>query len=736
MLTWVGRVAAGDYPTWSWAWVPALNVGLDLRVDGLGLVMALLVLGIGGLILIYASGYMAGDPYIGRFFAILSLFMAAMLGVVLADNIILLFIFWELTSITSYMLIGFKHESEKSQKSALQALVVTGTGGLVLLAGLIMLGLIGGSWELSTLLKQGDLFRQDPGYTAVLILILIGAFTKSAQFPFHFWLPNAMAAPTPVSAYLHSATMVKAGIYLLARLNPILGGTALWFYTLVIVGGFTGLLGAWLAWQQTDLKRIMAYTTISALGTLVFLLGLGAMSAVAYKTAVLFLIVHSFYKGALFMVAGAVDHETGTREVTELGGLARAMPFTLVGVLLATVSMAGFPPLLGFVGKELIYEAALESSRWVVGLATAALLTNALMVTAAGIVLIPPFLRGPRPTKVHEAPWTMWLGPLVLGMLALLVGLFVGSSFFAEQIIQPAAKAVAGDTAYKVKLYLWPTSAALWKDGAFSPFGLSLLTWLLGAAAYVVHGRLRPWATRTDATMAPFGPENGYFKGFDALLSTAAWLTNRVQTGHLRYYLTYAFVVLSLLVGGALLAGFRWVLPVWDVRLHEVGIALLIVMAIWMLIRAQSRLAAVAALGVVGYGVALLYMLFGAPDLAMTQFAIETLSVVLFVLVLYKLPRFETISTRGARLRDAILAGFMGLLVMLLVLAVTAVPGARPLTQFFAENSYLLANGRNVVNVILVDFRGLDTMVEIAVLATAAVGVFALVQAGRDNKKK
>ena len=728
--TFSGRIAAGDYPAFNGQWIPALDVSLNLRLDGLGLVMALLILGIGGLILIYASGYMAGDEYIGRFYVILGLFMAAMLGVVLADNLILLFVFWELTSITSYLLIGFKHESVKSQTSALQALVVTGTGGLVLLAGLILLGIIGGSWQISTLLAQGDMFRESGLYTAALTLVLIGAFTKSAQFPFHFWLPNAMAAPTPVSAYLHSATMVKAGVYLLARFHPILGGTETWFYSLTLVGGFTGLLGAWLAWQQVDLKRIMAYTTVSALGALVFLLGLGTVSEVALKAAVLFLITHSLYKGALFMIAGAIDHGTGTRDVTQLAGLARAMPYTLAALLLATISMAGFPPLVGFIAKELIYETTLESQRWVAGLSLTAFLTNVLMVTSAGIILIGPFFKGTAPKDVHEGVWSLWLGPIVLGVLALLAGLFVGSSFFAGQIIQPAAQAIAGE-AYAVKLYLIPPSLALWHDGLPSPFALSLLTWLLGVGGYLLHEKLRPSAIHTNTAVSRFGPEVWYFKGLNGLLSIAAWLTGLIQNGHLRVYLTYVFVTLIGLAGFFLLPTIPTEFSLAGISIDEGLLVGMIILAVVMVILAKSRLAAVAAMGVVGYGIALLYVLFNAPDLAMTQFAIETLTVILFVLVLYRLPRFVTLSRPWARTRDAFVAGSVGILMFLFALTVTAVPTGTPLTDYFADTSYTIAKGRNVVNVILVDFRGLDTMVEITVLAVAAIGVYTLIQAKR-----
>ncbi|MFB3140368.1 MAG: proton-conducting transporter membrane subunit, partial [Candidatus Acidiferrales bacterium] len=348
-----GRVAAGEVLAVSIDWVPSLGIALSFYLDGLSLLFALLISGIGALVVVYAGGYLAGHAHLGRFYAFLLMFLASMLGLVLANNVITLFVFWELTSVSSYLLIGFEHEREAARQAALQALLVTGLGGLALLAGLLLLGQAGGSMELSELLTRGEAIQAHPFYAPILLLILAGAFTKSAQFPFHFWLPSAMEAPTPVSAYLHSATMVKAGIYLLARFNPVLGGTELWFYIVTAAGAATMLVGAYLAFQQSDLKRILAYSTMSALGMMVLLLGLGTELAV--KAAIVSILVHALYKGALFLVAGAVEHETGTRDVDRLGGLRRAMPITAAAAALAALSMAGLPPLFGFIGKEMVY---------------------------------------------------------------------------------------------------------------------------------------------------------------------------------------------------------------------------------------------------------------------------------------------------------------------------------------------------------------------------------------------
>ena len=370
-------------------WVPSLGVSIDLRLDGLSLLMGALITGIGGFILLYASSYLKGHHHLGRFFSYMLMFMGAMLGLVLANNLILLFVFWELTSISSYLLIGFNHEDQKSRKNALQALLVTGLGGVAMLAGFIMLGQSAGTYLISELEQMAEHHL----YLPILTLVLLGCFTKSAQFPFHFWLPNAMAAPTPVSAYLHSATMVKAGVYLMARIYPSLGGTDYWTYTLLIAGAITMLLGAWKGLFQTDLKKILAYTTLSVLGILTMLLGVSTELAV--QAAIIFLLGHALYKAALFMVVGAIDHECKTRDVTLLGGLYKIMPFTAMAAMLAALSKAGFPPFFGFLGKEYVYKTGLSGSAFDVlslVILSVAFVTNVILLALALKVGMHPFL--------------------------------------------------------------------------------------------------------------------------------------------------------------------------------------------------------------------------------------------------------------------------------------------------------------------------------------------------------
>ena len=707
------RAAAGEPEAFAYTWASELGLHFSFRADGLSLLFALLISGIGALVVIYAGGYLKGHRHIGRFYAWLLAFMASMLGVALADNLILLFVFWELTSLSSFMLIGFEHEREAARAAALQALLVTGAGGLALLAGLLLLGQAGGALELSALLARGEALRASPLYLPALLLILIGAFTKSAQFPFHFWLPNAMEAPTPVSAYLHSATMVKAGVYLLARLNPALGGTEIWTYAVGGVGAVTMLVGGYLALTQTDLKRLLAYSTVSALGTLTMLIGLG--TPLALKAMIALLLAHALYKGALFLVAGAVDHESGARDVTRLGGLFRAMPVTASAAGIAALSMAGLPPLLGFISKELVYEAALQFRPWL----TAAVVAAGLFtVFVAGVVGVGPFWgrAAETPKHPHEAPLNLWLGPVILAGLSLLVGLFPES--VSGLLVGPAASAVIGQAA-NVKLALW--------HGINPALVLSAGTVMAGVGLYAGRNVVRRGLRQLEWA---WGPARAYTLALDGLNAVAHAQTRLLQNGYLRYYLLVTVLTTTAVGGFTLLrrGGLHWPVASPDARFYEIGLAALILLAALAAVASPSRLGAVAALGAAGYGVALIYLLFGAPDLAMTQFAIESLTVILFVLAFYHLPRFAQLSPPRSRARDALVALLAGGLMTALVLAAVGVQLSPSISGYFTEAALPLAHGRNIVNVILVDFRGLDTLGEITVLGIAGVGVYALLK--------
>lgn len=715
-LTLLPGLARGQVQSLAYPWSAELGLTFAFRADGLSLAFALLISGIGALVAVYAGGYFGTKAPLGRFYLWLFVFMASMLGVVFADNLILLFIFWELTSLSSFMLIGFEHDREEARAAAIQALLVTGSGGLVMLAGFVLLGEIGGSWELSALLSQGESLRSSPFYLAVLILTLIGAFTKSAQFPFHFWLPNAMQAPTPVSTYLHAATMVKAGVYLLARLHPVLGGSPIWLWAVGGIGAVTMVLGGYLALSQTDMKRLLAYSTISALGSLVMAIGIG--SETALKAMILFLLAHGLYKGTLFLVTGSVDHESGTRDVRQLGGLWRAMPYTAAGSTLAALSMAGVPLFFGFIAKEYLYEAAYKVGPVWITLAVLGALLNVLIAFRVGIApfWLPASTEATLPKKPHEAPRSMTLGPLTLGGLSVLLGLF--PQILAPSLVSPALSAAVGKTA-QVKLAAW--------HGVNEIFLLSLLTLGLGIGLFVVRNDVQRIAAKLATS---WGLDTLYQRSLDGLFGVAAFQTRVLQHGYLRYYLITIIVAVVGITAGGLL---RWggsSLPnlSLDLRFYELGIAVIIVLAGGMAVLSRSRLGAVAALGVAGYGVASIYLLFGAPDLAMTQFLIESLTVILFVLAFYHLPNFAQLTPKRERLRDVGIALITGSLMTTFVFVASGIQIHPSISQFFVENSLPLAHGRNIVNVILVDFRGLDTLGEITVLGIAGLGVFALLK--------
>ena len=715
----VPAAVSGGAIFFSWEWVPGIGVNLDVAVDGLSVLFGLIISGTGFFVVLFSADYMAGHRYYVRFFAFLHLFLLSMLGLVLADNLITLFVFWELTTVLSYLLIGFDNENEMARSHARQALLVTGAGGLVLLIGFLVIGGIVDTYRLSALAEQARHLQRHTNYLFILAMVLIGAFTKSAQFPFHFWLPNAMAAPTPISAFLHSATMVKAGIYLLARFHPVLGGTEAWMVTLVVVGGVTALLGAVLAIGQSDLKRMLAYTTIMALGILVMFLG--GQTTPALTAAVTFLLVHSLYKSALFLVVGIIDHETGTRQVERIGGLIRNMPITTFGAATAAMSMAGFPLFLGFIGKEIMYAGALTEEMFPAFATTAAVLSNALMAAVAGIIAIRPFLGSPRqtPRAPHEAPIGMWLGPTSIGALGLIFGIF--PDWVGRWLIQPAVSAFH-PTVEQVQLKLF--------HGFNEPLLLSILTMGLGLGLYLVRRPIRRWMADRMARL-PVTGDRLYEMGMAATAQTAAGLTRLIQNGSLHRYLLTIIGVFTLATAGiwALNAAARpGLLHLPSLPIAQWLLVTLMAAALGVVVVARSRVLAVCALGVVGSGAALIFLVYGAPDLALTQLLVETLTLIIVAIVLLRLPPLD--KTAGAhspgRWFDALVAVGAGTLVAALTLAVTGGPLDRQLTDFFEQNSAIAAHGRNIVNVILVDFRSLDTLGEIVVVATAGLAGFSL----------
>ncbi|MEZ4309027.1 MAG: hydrogen gas-evolving membrane-bound hydrogenase subunit E [Polyangiaceae bacterium] len=719
----------GEIARESVSFVPVLGLSLSFRGDGLGLLFALLVSAVAVPVVVFSGGYLKDDPRRGSFFAYLLAFMAAMLGLVLSDDLIVLYAFWELTSVASYFLIAFGFTEPESRDAAWRALLVTSGGGLCLLAGFLLLGAAGGTLSVSELLTRGDAVREHRLYLPALACIGVGAAAKSAQVPLHFWLPSAMTAPAPASAYLHSATMVKAGVYLLARLSPVLGATAAFRGGALAVGAASAVLGAIFALRETDMKRILAYSTISALGTMVALLGWGTPEAVL--AAMVYVVAHAAYKGSLFLVTGSIDHAAGTRDVRDLSGLRRAMPLTAVAAAIAGLSMAGVPPLLGFAAKELTL-AALLSSPALLAVAVVAGLVN---VVLACVTTVGPFLSGtmaPReeggPREPREVSAGMWGGSLVLALGG--VGLGLLSRPLGERLLLPATAAVAGRLPERPHLSPIHGLSLFHEDGSLHVvlvLGLGMLA--VGGVLYLLAGRLRVAAARIPRL--PGGGMSGLYEaGLAGLFRGAGAHTRVIQDGKLRHYMLATIAVSILAVGGALAAAPGPIVREASgaVRSYEGVLAAVVIAAAVVVAAARPLLLSITAMGVVGYGVALFFALFGAPDLAMTQLATETLTILLLVLVLYRMPPVVPRSSRAVRARDAALALAGGGLMGLLVRMVESEPGASRLTPYFAENSAGRGHGRNVVNVLLVDFRALDTLGEITVLAVAALGLRALIK--------
>ncbi|TCD48840.1 putative monovalent cation/H+ antiporter subunit A [Chlorobium sp. N1] len=719
-------VAGGMVVRESIPWVASLGVNLSFALDGLSLTFAMIITLIGAAVFLYAGAYMKEYPDAGRFFLYIGVFMTSMLGLVLSANTILLFIFWELTSISSFLLIGFNHQRESSRKSAIQALLVTGGGGLALLAGFILLREVTGSFEIADMYDMNALITAHPLYPAIVVLMLLGAFTKSAQFPFHFWLPNAMEAPTPVSAYLHSATMVKAGIYLVARMNHEIGGTPLWQDTLLATGAATMLFTSVLALGATDLKKLLAYSTLSVLGTLMLLLGIG--SPLAIKAFFIYLIAHSLYKGTLFLVAGTLDHETGTRDVRRLGGLRRAMPITAATAALASFSMMGVIPLVGFIGKETVYKSILELDTWGIPLIAAAVTANAFIVMVTLLVGFRPFWGKARatPKHPHEAPLKMLLGPGLLAVLGLLFGLF--PDLFISTLLDQSALSILSEK-IGLKITLW--------HGVNMVLFLSLATLLAGGVAYRLRNALQE---RLDGFRAPalMKPSSWYEALVGGMLKSARLQTALLQNGYLRNYIQIVLITALSAAAYALYQAADRVRIVPDVSItfYEAALGIIIIVATWMLVTSQSRLKSIVALGVVGFSIGIIFVIYGAPDVALTTFAIETLNVILFVLVLYRLPKFVSLSSTSNRIRDAIIAGSAGLFMTMTILLATSFDLSSKLKEYYAAASVPEGRGRNIVNVILVDFRAIDTLGEITVLAIAALGVLALLKPGPEEGRR
>ncbi len=704
--------------SWHASWVPGLDVNLSFKLDGLSFLFAGLISGIGALIQIYALAYLKDNPSRFSFHVYLTLFMLAMLGVVTSDNILLLFVFWELTTITSYLLIGFNHERNKSRKNALQSLIVTGAGGLALLAGLILLGEMADSYEISVIVKNSAAIAQHEWFIASLSLILLGAFTKSAQFPFHFWLPNAMAAPTPVSAYLHSATMVKAGVYLLARVSPIYSHSDIWFYTLGIVGGFTAIWCALLALKQTDLKLMLAYSTNVALGKLVLLIGMGTEFAIT--TALLFILAHSFYKAALFMVVGNIDKATGTRDIRQLHSLKALLFFSLIAACVAALSKSGVPPLLGFLSKEYMYKSGLEVN---ILITSVFFIVNITMVALAFALIIKPFFRQhelpPISVKNVEVSKGLWLPAMLLAIGSVLLPV-LGLNWINNNIVIPGVLSSLPSAT--------PEAAKLWQ-GVNLPLALSVFTLLLGYVLYRIYPNLLvTWQHKT--TPLPTA-ESIFDHTMATMIRFATWQTQLLQQKRLSHYVLLFFFVLAIvLVSSPLSLSQDRFAVLGDVNFYEASIALLLILAALVCTITTSRLLAVSALGVVGFMTTLVFMLYSAPDVAKTLLLVETLMVIFVLLLIRHIPGLLTVAQHSMprKLLHGTIASVIGLSVTALLIQITSQPLDSTLADFFAQNSVPGGHGRNIVNVILVDFRAFDTLGEVIVVVMAGIAAVSLVK--------
>ncbi|NBD29089.1 MAG: monovalent cation/H+ antiporter subunit A [Alphaproteobacteria bacterium] len=716
-------VMRGEVIQYELQWLPQLGLSASFFLDGLGLLFAGMILGVGLLITLYARFYLSGEDPMGQFYTYLLLFQGAMLGIVLSDNILLLLIFWELTSLSSFLLIGYWKHLPEGRQGARMALAVTGAGGLAMIGGMLILGNIVGSYNLTDILTAGDQIKAHEWYMPALILILLGAFTKSAQFPFHFWLPHAMAAPTPVSAYLHSATMVKAGVFLMARMWPALAGTEAWFYIVASVGLITMVVGAVIALFKDDLKALLAFSTVSHLGLLTMLLGFGTDKAAI--AAVFHIINHLTFKAALFMTAGIIDHEAHTRDIKRLGGLSALMPITAVIGTIAALSMAGIPLFNGFISKEKMLEEAAHTvwwdNPWIIGaLAT----LGALFSVAYSLRFIFHVFGGPvrdyYPAKPHDPPFGMWAAPALLCVPVVIIGVM---PHLAEPLVNIAAGAVTG-VEQNAKLKLW--------HGLTPALYMSIIAVIGGAVLLWLHKPLdRAWiaAPRPEAKTI-----------FDTVIAAIVALTRRLTdllfTGEISRYLAI-FVVASVALGAVAWSGAglaapdRAPLPVDPVV--WVGWVLLIVATGAVVVMHRHRFRALVLIGIIGLMISSGFVFLSAPDLALTQISVETVTILLLLIALHFLPKETPVESSAVRrLRDGVIALVAGGGVAAVAYAFLQ-RNVETISDYHLANSYEGGGGTNVVNVILVDFRGYDTYGEIIVLGIAGLIIFAVMEALLDG---
>lgn len=719
------------------SWIPSLGINLDFHLDGLSLLFVLLISGIGTLVVLYSIFYLSRSEQLGHFYVYLLMFMTAMLGVVLSDNVFVLYTFWELTSISSFLLIGYWHHNERSRYGALKSMLITVFGGLSMLGGLLMLTVLSGTASIQGMIAKADVILASPYMPLVLVFILLGAFTKSAQFPFHIWLPDAMEAPTPVSSYLHSATMVKAGIYLIARFSPVFSHYDWFVITVSVVGTITLCWGSYMAVRQTDLKAILAFSTISQLGMIMAMLGFGTKLAVF--AAVFHILNHATFKGSLFMITGAVDHEAGTRDMRKLGGLVAFMPFTAALALFGTFAMAGIPlPFLnGFYSKELFFDSVihLENSsnavlNTVVMLLPYAVVAGSIFTFVYSMYYFFGVFFGKNKTDAlpktpHEAPLGMLIAPFILVAGIILIGLFPNS--VNGSLLEHAAAAVLGTApSHNIDIHFWHNFSQ-----AF------IMTMIVAVAGTILAATRARWTDVYQLLPGRLSFNRVYDWLLEKLQIVARRVTHIYMTGSVRHYMliilgaTLLGTFLVMFTTGGVHIRFNDLAPV---SLLEVIIVVMMVIAAVATLFAKNNLTAILILGVVGFGTAMLFVTYRAPDLALTQLVIETITVAIFLLTFYHLPKLRKRedTKREKTINLIISAGFGAMLTLVGIFSFSSESFAK-ISDYFIETSHSFGGGNNIVNVILVDMRGFDTLFEITVLGIAALAVFALIKFNRDK---
>ncbi len=729
-------------------WIPSLGINFDAYVDGLGLLFSLLITGIGTLVILYSIYYLSKTKEaLYSFYVYLLLFMGSMLGVVLSDNLMSLYSFWELTSLSSFLLIGYWYKREKSQYGALKSMLITVFGGLSLLAGIVLLYIMTGTFSIREIISNVDVVTSSHLFIPALVLILLGAFTKSAQFPFHIWLPDAMEAPTPVSAYLHSATMVKAGIYLLARLSPVFAISATWFFVISITGLITLFWGSFSAVKQQDLKGILAFSTISQLGMIMSLIGVGSAAIhydflddniylVALTAAVFHLINHATFKGSLFMVVGIVDHETGTRDIRKLGGLMSFMPVTFTIAIIGGFAMAGLPPFNGFLSKEMFFTGMVNVTKmdmysmqtWGFLLPIIAWVGSIFTFVYSMILVFKTFTGKYQPEKLekkpHEAPVGMLISPVILASLVVIFGF--APNLLESTLIEPTMASIAPSLLAEGKEY--QVHIKFWHG--FTPE----LFMTLGVITFgiLLFMTLQKWSKIHTRFPSSLTLNNGYNYGIKGMEKGSTRIMKTLMTGFIRDYLLIIFTFIGIVLLVTLFSQNAFAIDLKDtasIGVYEAILAVVMVAATITTLLAKSRLTAIISLGVVGYTLSLFFVLFRAPDLALTQLVIETVSVSLFLLCFYYLPEFRKRKVRVKfQLPNLLVALLVGTTVTLLGISANSTKLFESISHYFIENSYEKAGGENMVNVILVDFRGFDTLFEITVLCIAALAIYGMIR--------